>query len=393
MKTIRELDLPRRVLMGPGPVDVDPRVRAAAGYHLLSHLDPHFLEIMQGVLAGLRELFRTNNEFAAPVPGTGHAGMEACLVSTLEPGDTVVICIHGLFAERMADIAGRIGAQVIRIEAEWGSPIDPAAVEQVLKDNPEVKLLSIVHGETSTGVLQPLEEISRLCKEHDVLLLVDTVSSLGGVDVRIDDWGVDIAYSGSQKCLSAPPGLAPVTMNQRVVEVIRARRRPVQSWYLDLSMILGYWGKERFYHHTAPINMIYALSEALRLYLQEGREQVLARHDLNGRALCAGAEALGLELPVPQEYRMPQLTVIRVPEQVDDAEFHRALLDRYGVEIGGGLGRFKGLVWRVGLMGYSSSRRNVLLLLTAMEELLRERGMAVPANAGIRAALEVYDAS
>jgi len=345
------------------------------------------------VLGWLRELFRTQNEFAAPVPGTGHAGMEACLVSTLEPEDTVVICINGIFAERKADVAERIGTEVIRVEAEWGSPIDPAAVERVLKEHADVKLLGIVHGETSTGILQPLADISRLCKEHDVLFLVDTVSSLGGVDVRIDDWGVDIAYSGSQKCLSAPPGLAPVTMNQRVVNVIRNRKRKVQSWYLDLSMILGYWGKERFYHHTAPISLVYALSEALRLYLEEGHDRVLARHALNGRALVAGAEAMGLDLPVLSEYRMPQLTMIRVPEKIDDAEFRRALLDHYGVEIGAGLGKFKGRVWRVGLMGYTCCRRNVLLLLTAMEELLRQRGVAVPANAGVEAALRVYDAS
>ncbi len=388
-RDMKDLNVSRRILMGPGPVDVDPRVLSAGALPMLSHLDPEFLKIMDDVVIAMREIFQTKNEFAAPVPGTGHAGMEASLVSLLEPGDTAVVAVHGVFGERMADIVERAGASLVRVDTEWGEPVDPKAVKKALDENPDAKLFAIVHGETSTGILQPMEEITDLMRGRDTLLVVDTVSSLGGVEVQVDKWGIDVSYAGSQKCLSAPPGMAPVTMNEKAVDIVRSRKTKVQSWYLDLSMLLGYWGKERFYHHTAPINTVYSLREALRLYLEEGREANFARYAKNGEALQAGLEAMGLRLPVPKDLRMPQLNVVEIPGGIEDKELRGALVRRYGIEIGGGLGKFAGRVWRIGLMGYSGKEENIILLLTALNSLFAESGVKFNKDAGVEAALEV----
>ncbi|MEW6723957.1 MAG: alanine--glyoxylate aminotransferase family protein [Bacillota bacterium] len=389
---IEQLTIPPRTLMGPGPTDVDPKVLAAMSMPLLSHLDPHFLKIMNELLDMTRQVFKTSNTFAAPVPGTGHAGMEACLINALEPGDTAVVGVCGLFGQRMADIVGRTGADLIVVENAWGQPLDPLAVNEAMNKAKKPKLLAVVHGETSTGVLQPLGSLSKIAKEHDALFLVDTVVTLGGCEVRVDDWGIDIAYSGSQKCLSAPPGLAPVTLNDRAVEVLKNRKRKVQSWYLDLTMLLQYWGKERFYHHTAPINMIYAMHEAMRLLLEEGLDNAFARHARHGRALSAGLEAMNIELPVDPEYRIPHLVVARIPEGLEDAKVRRMLVENYGIEIGGGLGPSKGQIWRIGLLGYSAREKNVLALLAALEDIFRVQGYrGFDPGAGLAAARAVYE--
>ncbi|MEM7356065.1 MAG: alanine--glyoxylate aminotransferase family protein [Acidobacteriota bacterium] len=378
---------PHRVLLGPGPSDVSPRVLAALARPTLGHLDPEYLDIMDRTSRMLRIVFRTDNRLTLAVSGTGSAGMEACVVNLIEPGDEMVVCIAGVFGKRMADVAGRCGAQVHPIEVEWGQTIDPQAVAQALEQHPETKVLGIVHAETSTGAHQPLEEISRLVHEAGALLLVDAVTSLGGLPVEVDAWGIDACYSGTQKCLSCPPGLAPVTFSEAALEVIKNRRGPVASWYLDMTQLGRYWGSDRVYHHTAPINMTYGLYEALRIVLEEGLEQRIARHALNHRALRAGLEALGLSY-IPQN-PLTTLNAVAVPEGVDDARVRRRLLQEYGIEIGAGLGPFQGKAWRIGLMGSSSTRRNVVLILAALEVLLADEGRG--ATGAVAAANAVYN--
>ncbi|MCL6581474.1 MAG: alanine--glyoxylate aminotransferase family protein [Firmicutes bacterium] len=385
-----ELDLQPRVLLGPGPSNVHPRVLEALALPTVGHLDPAFLAVMNGTVELLRYVFRTRNRLTMAVSGTGSAGMEAALVNFIEPGDTVVVGVNGLFGERMADIVERAGGRLVRVEAPWGEPLDPDEVARVLRAEPKVKALAVVHAETSTGVLQPLERLAPLAREHEALFIVDAVTSLGGVPVEVDAWGLDVVYSGSQKCLSCPPGLAPLTLSDRAVEVLRARRTKVVSWYLDLPMIVSYWGKERFYHHTAPVNMVFALYEALRLIAQEGLEARFERHRLNGEALFAGIRALGLEPFAREDYRIPMLLSVKVPEGVADAEVRRDLLSEANVEIGGGLGPTKGKIWRIGLLGHSSRRENVLLLLSALASALGRRGFRADPGAALAAAEEVY---
>ena len=363
-----ELDPPTRLLMGPGPSDVPPRVLRALGAPTLGHLDPYYLRVMNDTRELLKRAFRTENELTFPVSATGMAGMETAVVNLVEPGDEVAVCVNGVFGERMCDVAARAGATVHRIEAAWGGTIDPDAVRAALAANPAVKLVGIVHAETSTGAHQPLEDISRIVRDHDALLLVDAVTSLGGAPLEIDGWGIDACYSGSQKCLSCPPGLAPVTFSARAIERMERRKTKVQSWYLDVSMIRSYWGGERAYHHTAPVNMTYALREALRMVHEEGLEARWARHERHHRALRAGLEALGLRY-VP-ERSLPMLNAVHVPEGVDDAATRRALLEQHGIEIGGGLGPVKGKAWRIGLMGASCTRRHVTALLGALGTML-----------------------
>ena len=389
MKNYTDLNPGKRVLMGPGPSDVHPRVLKAMATPLVGHLDPDFLEIMNETRAMLKEVFQTGNEMTIALSGTGSAGMEACLVNLLEPGDKAVICISGLFGERMSDIVKRCGAEPVIIQAEWGSVIKPEQVQKALTDSGKVKLLAIVHAETSTGVRQPLEEISRLTKEAGALFVVDAVTSLAGIPVETDKWQVDAIYSGTQKCLSCPPGLAPVSFSENALQSITQRTSPIKSWYLDIQMLQSYWGKERFYHHTAPINMIYALREALRLVLEEGLEQRFRRHSLHSRALVAGLEGMGLKMVAPAAYRLPELNALYIPEGIDDITVRKALLNEYGIEIGGGLGKFKGKAWRIGLMGYSCSKDNVMLFLSALENILKSQGYALPEH-GIIAAQEVY---
>ncbi len=377
---------PERVLMGPGPSGANPRVIRAMGAPLLGHLDPEFLRIMDNCRSMLRRIFRTENEVSLATPGTGTSGMEAAVMNLVQPGDKVVAGICGYFGDRIAQMAIRAGGEVVRVEAPWGSPVDPADIEKAVKAAGNVKLVSVVHAETSTGVRQPIEPVSKIAHDAGALLLVDCVTSLGGVPVEIDAWGADAAYSGTQKCLSAPPGVAPLTMSPTAWDAVRAREVPSNTWYLDLQLLEAYWDSRRAYHHTAPISMVYALHEALALVLEEGLEDRWARHERNGRALQAGFEAMGLGLHADAAYRLPVLTTVRIPEGVNDAEVRGALLKRHGIEIGGGLGDLRGKVWRVGLMGESSTPGNVLLFLNTLGRILREHGFKADIRAGVHAA-------
>ena len=378
----------RRILLGPGPSDVPARVLEALARPTVGHLDPEYLRLMDDLGELLRQVFQTSNRLTLAVSGTGSAGMEACVVNLVEPGDEVVVVVNGVFGGRMKDVAERCGATVHAIEVPWGEVVSLEAISEALDAHPKTKLVGLVHAETSTGAHQPLEEISAKVHEAGALLVVDAVTSLGGHKLRVDDWKIDACYSGTQKCLSCPPGLSPVTFSEAALDAIDQRRTKVQSWYLDLSMIRKYWGGERLYHHTAPINMSYALYEALRIVVEEGLDERIARHARNHRALRAGLEALGLTY-IPKE-SLATLNAVRVPEGVDDARVRGRLLTEYGIEIGAGLGPFKGQAWRIGLMGESSQRRHVMLVLTALECLLSEEGHTVDGGAGIAAAAGVY---
>jgi alanine-glyoxylate transaminase/serine-glyoxylate transaminase/serine-pyruvate transaminase len=370
MSNTNELNTSTRVLMGPGPSDVHPRVLKSMATPLIGHLDPEFLVIMDEIKSMTQETLQTKNELTFVVSAPGSAGMETCLVNLLEPGDEAVICIHGVFGTRLADIAERCGAKVIKVEAAWGTPIDPKDVAAALATcNP--KLLAIVHAETSTGVLQPLEEISKMTKNSGALLIVDAVTSYCGVDLKVDEWGIDALYSGSQKCLSAPPGLSPVTFSDAAIEVLNNRKTKVQSWFLDLTMVKNYWaGAKRAYHHTAPISAMYAMREALRLVLEEGLENRFRRHQQNHENLRDGLEAIGFQFLVEKQYRLPMLNAVIIPEGVDEANVRKRLLEEYNIEIGGGLGPFAGKIWRIGLMGESSTKNHINMLLAALKEVM-----------------------
>ena len=384
-----QLNPPRRVLMGPGPSEAHPRVLAALGAPVLGHLDPRFLEIMNETQDLLRRTYQTANYLTFPVSGTGSAGMETCVVNLIEPGDRMVVAVNGVFGQRMTDVAARAGAAVTPIEKPWGQVFDLQQIrETIQKVRP--KVLGIVHAETSTGAWQPAAELGKLCHEFDVLLILDTVTSLGGVPVALDAWEVDGAYSGTQKCLSCPPGLAPVSFSPRGVEAINRRKTKVQSWYLDMSMVQRYWGEERFYHHTAPISMIYALREALCVLHEEGLEASWKRHDRNHRALKAGLQALGIEYTAAEGHQLPMLNAVRIPAGIDDVATRKMLLAEFGIEIGGGLGEFKGKVWRIGLMGVTSRAANVLLFLAALEQCLQAQGNTAKPGSGVAAANASY---
>jgi alanine-glyoxylate transaminase / serine-glyoxylate transaminase / serine-pyruvate transaminase len=371
MARYSDLDTSPRILLGPGPSMVDPRVLRAMAQPLVGHLDPQFIVLMNEVQDLLRHVFQTKNPLTIPMSGTGSAGMEAAVCNFVEPGDPVLVCVNGVFGERLCDVAGRCGADVRRVDRPWGEVFDPAEVERALTQKP-AKMVAIVHGETSTGARQPLEGLADIVHRHGGLLLVDCVTSLGGVPVRVDEWDIDIAYSGTQKCLSCPPGLSPLTVGSRAIDVLHKRRTKVQSWYLDLTMLEAYWGSARTYHHTAPISMNYALREALRIIDEEGLEKRWERHAKNAGELYEGLEALGLKLMVARGDRLASLTTVAVPEGVDEAAIRRRLLDEYNVEIAGGLGAFKGKAWRIGLMGFSSRRENIVVLLEALERLLKQ---------------------
>ena len=364
-----ELNTARRYLMGPGPSDAHPRVLRAMATPLIGHLDPHFLTVMDEVKEMLQAIYQTANDLTFVVSAPGSAGMETCLVNLLEPGDEALVCVHGVFGGRMADIVERCGAKLIRVDAEWGEPIDPAQVAAAL-ENCKPKLVAVVHAETSTGVLQPLPELSRLAHDAGALFLVDAVTSLGGVDVRVDDWGIDAIYSGAQKCLSAPPGLSPVSFSQKAVEALDARKTKVQSWFLDMQMVRNYWGEKRAYHHTAPVSAIFAFREALRLVLEEGLEARFARHLRNHELLREGLETLGFEFVVKPEFRLPNLNAVKLPLGFDDAGARKRLLEEYDIEVGAGLGAFAGKVWRVGLMGCSCTENHVNMLLSALRKIM-----------------------
>ena len=374
------------MLLGPGPSDVHPRVLRAMSAPLIGHLDPAFLDLMDETQSLLRETFRTGNRLTFPVSGTGSAGMEACFVNLIEPGDPVLVCVNGVFGERMAEVAARCGARVARVEAPWGRAMDPGAVRDAARRE-KPKILAVVHAETSTGALTPIPPMADAAREAGALLLVDAVTSLGGVALEVDAWGIDACYSGTQKCLSCPPGLSPLTFSDRALDRVLARRSKVASWYLDVTLLTKYWGaSERVYHHTAPISMIYALREALRIVQEEGLEPRWARHIENHRALVAGLGAMGLSLVVPERERLPSLNAVSVPEGIDESIVRRRLLEAFGIEIGAGLGVFKGKVWRIGLMGQGSSRANVLTFLDALEHVLAAQGRKVRPGAGVGAA-------
>jgi alanine-glyoxylate transaminase/serine-glyoxylate transaminase/serine-pyruvate transaminase len=387
-----QLDPPPRLLLGPGPSDVHPRVLCAMATPLVGHLDPYFLEVMAHVQDMLRQTFRTANRLTFPVSATGMAGMETCFVNLLEPGDRVVVCANGFFGQRMIDVAGRTGAAVTVLEKPWGDVFDLERIRGVLQ-KVRPKVLSIVHAETSTGALQPLDGVGALCHEFNTLLLVDTVTSLGCVPLEVDQWQIDAVYSCSQKGLSCPPGLSPISFSPRAVEAIGHRKTKVQSWYLDLSLVQRYWGDDHAYHHTAPITMAYALREGLRLVLEEGLETRWARHQRNHQALKAGLLALGLTYTAVERHHLPQLNAVRIPAGVDDAAVRKQLLVQYGIEIGGGLGDFKGKAWRIGLMGHNSRPNCVMQVLAALEQCLLGQGVKVPPGAGVAAAEKVYAAA
>lgn len=392
MEICGELSPPARVLLGPGPSNVHPRVLRALSTPLVGHLDPEFIRLMEETKTLLRSVFQTTNPLTLPISGTGSAGMETCFVNLIEPGDEVIIGVNGVFGTRMVDVVERCGGKPIVMEAPWGQVFTPDDVRSALKQCPQPKLVAVVHAETSTGAWQPLEEISTLIHQAGALFLVDAVTSLGGCPLKVDDWKIDVCYSGTQKCLSCPPGLSPVTFSSAAQDVLRSRTHKVQSWYLDLTLLEKYWGEERVYHHTAPISMNYALREALRLVQEEGLEARFRRHERNHLALAAGLDALGMQLAAQEGHRLWMLNSVTIPDGIDDAAVRQRLLAEYNIEIGAGLGAFKGKVWRIGLMGESSTRSNVLLILSALEAVLQQHGHRCPTGAGLRATQEVYAA-
>lgn len=369
LRDFPEINVPPRLLLGPGPSLVHPRVLKAMATPLVGHLDPAFLELMDRTQILLRYVFETENKLTIPVSGTGTAAMETAVANLVEPGDRVLVCVNGYFGLRIADMAARYGGQVETIIRPWGTVFSAAEVGAALDQHP-AQVVAIVHAETSTGALQPLEEIVNVVHAHGAVLIVDAVTSLGGIPVRVDALGIDACYSGSQKCLSCPPGASPITFGQRAVEKLRNRATGVKNWYLDLSLVEKYWGKERTYHHTAPISSNYALYEGLRLVVEEGLEARWARHRHNAVRLWSGLAEMGLVMHVEEPYRIPSLTTVRVPDGIDEARVRARLLQDYNIEISGGLGELKGKVWRIGLMGYSSRPENVTLLLAALKESL-----------------------
>ncbi|HEY6332807.1 MAG TPA: alanine--glyoxylate aminotransferase family protein, partial [Blastocatellia bacterium] len=381
---------PERLLLGPGPSPVDPRVLSAMAAPVLGHLDPAFLECMDDIKTMLRYAFDTENTMTLPISGTGSAGMEAAIVNLVEPGDVVLVCISGFFGERMHEMAERAGAKTIALRGEWGKPVDRDEIEAALKSN-KPKVAAIVSAETSTGVWQDLSGLGALVHSHGALLVVDAVTALGTQPLQVDANEIDVCFSCSQKGIGAPPGLAPITFSERAMDAITHRGRKVQSWYLDVTTIRQYWGSDRSYHHTAPISMNYALREALRLLCEEGLEARWDRHKLNSRAFVAGVESMGLNMIVAPEDRLWGVNVVRVPDSIDDAAVRRHLLDKYSIEISGGLGTFKGKVWRVGLMGSGSTKENVTLLVKALQEALTAQGLACPS--GLEAAQQTYSSA
>jgi alanine-glyoxylate transaminase / serine-glyoxylate transaminase / serine-pyruvate transaminase len=392
-ETIGELAPPTRLMLTPGPSSMDPRVYRAMSTPLVGHLDPWFLEMMGDLQVLLRRVFQTQNRITYPISASGSGGIEAAVLNPLEEGDECIVCSNGMFSERMAIIAERSPAKVIRVTAPLGRAVDPEDVRRAGKGR-TIKFVGLAHGETSTGVVQPLEPYRRVADELGALLVVDTVATLAGIPLDVDRERLDICFSGSQKALSAPPGMAPLTVHARVEDVIRARKKPVQSWYFDLTPAMDYWGKERTYHHTPPISLIYGLREALRLVLEEGLEARWERHLHNQQALVAGIEAMGLDPFVanPAE-RLITVTAVKIPAGVEDKKVRSQLLDEFNIEIAGGIGPTKGRIWRIGLMGFSSQKQNVLLLLAALEKVLLDQGLRVPSGAGVGAAVQSYQAS
>ncbi|MCP5131040.1 MAG: alanine--glyoxylate aminotransferase family protein [Pseudomonadales bacterium] len=384
---------PLRTLMGPGPSDVSPRVLSALARPTIGHLDPLFVDLMDQIKTLLQYAFQTDNELTLPVSAPGSAGMEACFVNLVTPGDTVIVCQNGVFGGRMKENVERCGATAVMVEDNWGEPVGIDKVAAAFDRHPEAKLLAFVHAETSTGVRSDVAALCALAASHGALSIVDAVTSLGGIELLVDAWGADAVYSGTQKCLSCIPGISPVTFSPRAVELIRNRKHKVQSWFLDMQLIMGYWGgsAKRAYHHTAPVNDLYALHEALLMLQEEGLEAAQQRHRRNHEGLVAGLEAMGLAMAVAPEYRLPQLNSVLIPEGVDDAAVRNALLREYDLEIGAGLGALAGKTWRIGLMGFASNERNVLYCLGALDAILARAGAAINSGKAVPAAREVFD--
>ena len=383
---------PERTLMGPGPSDVNPRIYQALARPTIGHLDPEFIRLMDEIKALLQYAFQTKNELTLPISAPGSAGMEACFVNLIEPADSVIVCQNGVFGGRMKENVERLGAKAVMVEDTWGSPISLDKVRAAIAANPDAKALAFVHAETSTGVQSDAQALCELAQNSSMLSIVDTVTGLAGIEVSVDAWGADAVYSGTQKCLSCVPGLSPVTFSGKAQEVISQRSSPVQSWFLDMNLVMGYWGagQQRSYHHTAPINALYGLHEALTILQQEGLQNSWARHQMNHNALKAGLEAMGLKLFVDEASRLPQLNAVSIPQGVDEALVRKQLLQQYNLEIGAGLGALAGKVWRIGLMGYASNPGNVRLCLQALESALLSQSIEIPAGAAVQAANDVY---
>lgn len=386
---VGDLNPPTRLLCGTGPTNPDPRVLRALAAPVLGQFDPAFTAIMQDVMDLGRAAFQTVNPTTLAVSGTGRAGMEAAIASIVEPGDRVLVANCGRFGDLFVDLATRYGARVSQVTAEWGRIIDPGAIATALRRE-RSKVVAVVHGETSTGMLQPLEEIGQICREHDALSVVDAVVTLGGVPVRVDEWGIDLCSAGTQKCLGCPSGMAPITYNERAERAMAARRTPVASNYLDLTQVQRYWSAERLNHHTLPTSMTYALREALRLVAEEGPHDRFERHRRAGAALKAGLVAMGLELFGDPAHRLPMITAVHIPPGVEDESARLQLLEEFGVEIATSFGPLRGGIWRIGLMGYNAELRAALAVLAGLEHVLRSRGVSVPRGAGVEAARKVY---
>lgn len=385
---------PVRTLMGPGPSDVNPRILEALSRPTIGHLDPAFIQMMDETKQLLQLAFKTENELTMPVSAPGSAGMETVFTNLLERGDKVIICQNGVFGGRMKENAERCGAHAIMVEDPWGNTIDIDKAEQALTENPDAKAIAFVHAETSTGARSDAEALCGLAAKYDCLTIVDAVTSLGGIELQVDEWGIDAIYSGTQKCLSCVPGLSPVSFSERAARVIRERESKVQSWFLDLNLVMGYWGSDakRSYHHTAPVNSLYALHESLLILQEEGLQNSWDRHALNHEALAAGLEGLGLTFVVDKDYRLPQLNAVSFPNSIDDAAVRTALLNDYNLEIGAGLGALAGSVWRIGLMGFASNKKNVLLCISALANVLAAQGMKTDVGKAVAAAQAVYSA-
>ena len=386
--SITSFNPPVRTLMGPGPSDVHPRVTSAMARPCIGHLDPAFIGMMDEVKTMLQYAFQTSNQLTIPVSAPGSAGMETTFQNVLERGDKVIICQNGVFGGRMKEVAERCGAVPVMVEDDWGKPVDPQKVEDAFKANPDAKVLAFVHAETSTGARSDAETLCRIAHDNDALALVDAVTSLGGSELKVDDWGIDAIYSGTQKCLSCTPGISPVSFSERAVDVITNRTSKVQSWFLDTNLVMGYWGPnaKRAYHHTAPVNAMYALHESLVMLQDEGIENAWARHAKNHQILRAGLEAMGLSFVVDEAYRLPQLNSVTIPEGIDEAAVRSRLLNEFNLEIGAGLGALAGKVWRIGLMGHSSRKENIFLCLSALESVMSDMGADIEKGVALSAA-------
>ncbi|MBT3426852.1 MAG: alanine--glyoxylate aminotransferase family protein [Gammaproteobacteria bacterium] len=384
-----------RTLMGPGPSDVNGRVLTAMARPTIGHLDPEFIRLMDEIKALLQTVFQTENELTIPISAPGSAGMEASFVNLVSPGDKVIVCQNGVFGGRMADNVRRLGGQVVLVEDTWGRAVDPHKLQHALQTHPDAEIVAFVHAETSTGVMSDAAELCGLVSDAGRLSIVDCVTSLVGCEVAVDDWGADVVYSGTQKCLSCAPGLSPLTMNERAIERLKSRSLPVASWFLDLNLVMGYWGEgqTRSYHHTAPVNALYGLHESLLIACEEGLAQSWARHRRNHLALCAGLEALGLEFIVPENERLPQLNAVGIPAGVNEALVRQQLLQQFNLEIGAGIGALAGKIWRVGLMGYASRAENVFLCISALEAILSQNNAAINRGVAIDAAQAIYEAA